>query len=762
MRPYIAIIKDSFREALASRVLWILLALITLKLVALAPLGIRLNLTTDFAWGDIVEGPRLVVSLRRASLLPAASPGKRIWSLIDEPTRDKLLKLRQANEGENREFFQGMEALRTSLTTLVHRRDLYDAESWEGVSPSKECRDYLAQPREQLSNDEVARMNRLLVEAAFPAHFRSRSAHSISLTYVGMDISGKLPFSKEQADSFIKQWVLSWTMSTVVGIAGVVAAILVTSTIIPQMFEPGSITLLLSKPLSRSLLFVAKFVGGCAFILLNVAYLVGGLWLILGTRFDIWNQGILWCIPIFMFMFLIYYAVSALAGLIWKSPVIAVVMTVLFWVSCFSVGTTKSIMEGLLLDQARLVKVADAGGAVVGVTEAGVVQVWDEKDNDWRQVYEPSGRGGGVPTIDGPLYHAATKQLLFGQGFRNPFGFAGQRITLRLANGSDGWTLREGPGLPSGTAKFLLEPDGSLLAVSTDNVYRLKGDPGPQKDPVKVFGFTVPFTSGGEFRPTIDEPDRSFPDPIAAAADPLEPRIVIVSGNDVTLLTRQSDGAYIETATRVLLGGEKEGSAVAIAGDFVVVAREEGKVWLLSSNDLATVREQTLERGTQPRFVSVAADSSRFAILFQNRRLWLIDGKTGQAETANIRGQGDIAGFAFAGEKLLVADRVKRVTEYNLASLARSKVYAPPMSRVEMVYYYAIWPTYLIFPKPGELDNTVQYVLTGKRTTDLGVFRGDLTQRREDLHPWRPVRSGLIFVGVVLLMACVYIERHEF
>jgi hypothetical protein len=127
MRPYIAIIKDSFREALASRVLWILLALITFKLVALAPLGIRLNLTTDFAWGDIIEAPRLVASLRRAGLAPSPSPGKRLWSLIDEKKREKLLKLREVEEGENREFFQIMEALRTELTSLIRRRDLYDA-----------------------------------------------------------------------------------------------------------------------------------------------------------------------------------------------------------------------------------------------------------------------------------------------------------------------------------------------------------------------------------------------------------------------------------------------------------------------------------------------------------------------------------------------------------------------------------------------------------------------------------------------------------
>src|SRR5262245_20183587 len=100
MRPYLAIIKDSFREALASRVLWVLLSLIGLKLALLAPAGIRLNLTTDFAWGDIAEGPRLVGTLRRAALLPQPSPGKRVWSLIDEPTREKLVKLQRVEEGE--------------------------------------------------------------------------------------------------------------------------------------------------------------------------------------------------------------------------------------------------------------------------------------------------------------------------------------------------------------------------------------------------------------------------------------------------------------------------------------------------------------------------------------------------------------------------------------------------------------------------------------------------------------------------------------
>ena len=39
---------------------------------------------------------------------------------------------------------------------------------------------------------------------------------------------------------------------------------------------------------------------------------------------------------------------------------------------------------------------------------------------------------------------------------------------------------------------------------------------------------------------------------------------------------------------------------------------------------------------------------------------------------------------------------------------------------------------------------------------------GSRDHQREDLDPWRPIWSGLAFVGVMLLIACVYIERHEF
>jgi ABC-type transport system involved in multi-copper enzyme maturation permease subunit len=762
MRPYLAIIKDSFREAIASRVLWVLLGLIALLLLAIAPLGYKLNLAGKFTWADIKDGPQFVAKLRTGFEADKPSPARRIWSQIDEKTRPKLEKLEKVAEledGEGREYFQGMDSLRDSLNKLIEDRDFYTEADWQGVPLPQEAKDYLARPRDELSAGELARLNRLLIEAPFRAYVNSRSPHAISITYFTF-ASEPYPFSKEQADNFIKEWVLTSAMSWIVGVFGMIAAILVTSGIIPQMFDPGSITLLLSKPISRSLLFTSKFLGGCAFILLSVSLLIGGLWLIAGLRFGIWNQGMLWCIPIFLFMFLIYYAVSALAGLIWKSAVISVIVTVVFWLACFVVDLGKLGMD-IYIEPRRFGRIVEVGDDLIVVNDASEMKLWDEAAREWRPIQTP-GQNRGIPSIDGPFYHASTRQLLVGQGYRDPFGFMGQRITLRTAKAADGWSLRDGPAVPAGTSSLLVASDGGVLAVTSDNIHRLQGNTAGQRIKLRLPWTDVPLTRGGEFRSALSGDAVSFADPVAAAADPLEGRLLVCAAGVVQLLARQPDGNYKSVASRQLEGKAEEGAAVGIAGDFALVARESGKVWLLSPTELSVKKELTLESGTQPRFVAASPDGATLAILFQNRRLWLIDARTGDARRAPVGSQGHITGFAFTSDRLFIADFANRVVAYDAKSFARQKVYRPAMTRAEIGYYYVLQPLHMLFPKPRYLDNTVQYVLTGKKTTDAGLFGGDLTQRRDDLKPWQPVTSGLIFVGVMLLFACIYIERHEF
>ena len=92
MRPYLAIIKDSFRAALASHVLYVLLGLITLLLVAIAPFHYREVLDWEIKLGQHVRNPELLVE----RLVERKDSGKhpeiaRIWSLISTDLQEELV-----------------------------------------------------------------------------------------------------------------------------------------------------------------------------------------------------------------------------------------------------------------------------------------------------------------------------------------------------------------------------------------------------------------------------------------------------------------------------------------------------------------------------------------------------------------------------------------------------------------------------------------------------------------------------------------------
>ncbi len=183
-----------------------------------------------------------------------------------------------------------------------------------------------------LSDEDLRRFNRLLINAAFPDYILPAPGKVLYATWFGYRLGTPLPFEPKQLPLLVN-FALAALTTFLAGILGVFIAILVTAPMVPQTFEPGAIDLLLSKPVSRSLLFLTKFFGASTFILLNSIYLIGGMWLIAGLRFDIWSGRLLLCIPVFLFLFVIYYSVSALTGVIWRNAIVSVCCTILFWVS---------------------------------------------------------------------------------------------------------------------------------------------------------------------------------------------------------------------------------------------------------------------------------------------------------------------------------------------------------------------------------------------------------------------------------------------
>jgi hypothetical protein len=94
MLMYLAVIKDSFREAMAYRVLWIVLALITLLLMSIAPLGYREELTWRLGENDVREWPDLMVMVREQAEIDKPSPVRRLWLGLDEDMQKRLRQVR--------------------------------------------------------------------------------------------------------------------------------------------------------------------------------------------------------------------------------------------------------------------------------------------------------------------------------------------------------------------------------------------------------------------------------------------------------------------------------------------------------------------------------------------------------------------------------------------------------------------------------------------------------------------------------------------
>lgn len=113
---------------------------------------------------------------------------------------------------------------------------------------------------------------------------------------------------------------------------GLFISIFSVANFIPQMTEKGSIDLLLSKPVSRAQIILGKFFGGTVMVFVNIAYLVIGLWILIGFKFGDWDSSFLLTIFTITFAFALLYALIILIGIITKSSVISMIVSYLIFI----------------------------------------------------------------------------------------------------------------------------------------------------------------------------------------------------------------------------------------------------------------------------------------------------------------------------------------------------------------------------------------------------------------------------------------------
>ncbi len=125
-----------------------------------------------------------------------------------------------------------------------------------------------------------------------------------------------------------------------------ILALISTAGIFPDFVSGGSIDLFLSKPISRLRLFLTKYLTGLLFVFLQVTLFCAASLLVLLVRGRIWQPGLFLAVPIVVVFYSYLYSVCTLLGILTRSTLAALLLTLLFWI--FIVGI--SFTETQLLD----------------------------------------------------------------------------------------------------------------------------------------------------------------------------------------------------------------------------------------------------------------------------------------------------------------------------------------------------------------------------------------------------------------------------
>ncbi len=359
--------------------------------------------------------------------------------MVDELNPDFIERLKESDNEQGRGQRRVRSAeIATELNRVIDSKTLYAPEAFPTADNRERLKPLIENGVESLDAAELEQLNRELLQIVFSRELVRPRGERVWIGYAGFKLGEPLSISRRQIKQFVEPLLLGFLIKLGLGVVAVFVALIVTSPIVPETFRSGSLHLLLSKPISRVWLYLFKLLGGCVFVLFNITYVLIGLYFIAGLRFDIWNEGLLYCIPLLLFVFIIFYSVSALVGLIWGNAIVCVVACIIFWMFCFAVGAIHDGMQQhveLLPQISRADKIGDKYWAV---NQRGDVSVWNEKFAVWQPALEND--VGGQARTFGPLYDPVRNHVVVKAFFQVPFGNLASRSrklsVIRLANKS--------------------------------------------------------------------------------------------------------------------------------------------------------------------------------------------------------------------------------------------------------------------------------------------------------------------------------------
>ena len=123
-----------------------------------------------------------------------------------------------------------------------------------------------------------------------------------------------------------------------------ILALVSTAGIFPDLIASGSIDLVVSKPIGRLRLFATQYAAGLLFVALQVTVFSMASFLVLGCRGGVWEPGLFLAVPLVVCFFSYLFSVCVLLGLLTRSTVASLLLTLLFWFVVFLFGTAEQTL----------------------------------------------------------------------------------------------------------------------------------------------------------------------------------------------------------------------------------------------------------------------------------------------------------------------------------------------------------------------------------------------------------------------------------
>jgi ABC-type transport system involved in multi-copper enzyme maturation permease subunit len=352
---YLAMLKDSFREAVDTKVFFVMIALSALLALIVASVGFKprpvAELPEFYTTGPLNLDPSKLNpnELLNGQFPPhsvntgyfrqiSAAPAEGFPDRPDSPLRF-VVRARYDNAQEAAK----VKAFPDEAQQFIKER-FAAVKDWKIVAVDS-VRLIEAPAENQLDFEVMTHATRSTLRV-WP--------HQPSLFFGAVPLTSAAQFPLGLQIWFIEdRLVNAWG-----GWVAIIVSIVLTAFFIPNMLRKGTVDLLLVKPIHRSTLLIYKYIGGLMFILLNTTLAIGLVWLILSLRSGIWTPAFLLSIPMITFFFAILYSVSTLAGVLSQSPIVSIVITVLAWAIFFGVGTAYVLPE-VFRQQEDIQKVPD-------------------------------------------------------------------------------------------------------------------------------------------------------------------------------------------------------------------------------------------------------------------------------------------------------------------------------------------------------------------------------------------------------------------